>query len=145
MSGDTPRRLASDKIMLTIGQRLRWIREAYEAREPLQHSQQQWAQALGIPPSTLSRWENGKQIPQLNVLLDLVYLSGATMDYVFFGTLSRAMLPWLRDALLHAHPGRLVLEGEFVSRRDSTIRTSVLRQGRTRTRSARRRPPEPPC
>jgi hypothetical protein len=29
-----------------VGERLRWIREAFEAREPRRHSLSQWAQSL---------------------------------------------------------------------------------------------------
>jgi transcriptional regulator with XRE-family HTH domain len=131
------KRTASVELLAEIGERLRWVREAHESLEPLQHSQAQWAAALGVSASSLSRWESGKQLPILQVLHDHVYLSGVDFNYLFFGVLSSRMMPTIRDVLAKAHP-ELQPEAAFFRVRDRIAQRGTLRQATPRQRRARR-------
>lgn len=138
------KREANRELLRLIGGRMRWIREAYEAREPFAHSQQQWAAAFDIQASLLSRFENGKQMAPPDVLIRLMWFTGASMDYLFFGVLSDDMLPWLRKALAAAHPTDVSSKHAFLSHRDVSLRSGPLRQARTRQRRLVKRGPEKP-
>ena len=138
------KREANRELLRLIGARMRWIREAYEAREPFAHSQKQWAEALDIQASLLSRFENGNQMAPPDILIRLVYYSGASMDYLFFGVLSEDMLPWLRKVLAAAHPTDVSSSRAFLSDRDVKLRSGPIRQARTRQRRLAKRGPEKP-
>jgi transcriptional regulator with XRE-family HTH domain len=128
-------RRANAAMIRQIGEKLRWIREAYEAREPLRHSQAQWAEALGIEASQLSRIENGKQMPPPDILFRVVYLSGASMDYVFFSVVSpEMMLPWLCQALIEAHPTQLKSVDAFLVDRGALLQSLPLSSTQKRQR-----------
>ena len=134
-SGLAAIRRANAAMIRQIGEKLRWIREAYEAREPLRHSQQQWAEALGIEASQLSRIENGKQMPPPDILFRVVYLSGASMDYVFFSVVSEeVMLPWLCKALLETHPIPLKSVETFLVDRGALLESLPLSSTQKRQR-----------
>ena len=109
-----------------IGVRVRWIREAYEKREPFHHSQAQWARALGITPEMLNRIELGKSIP-LDVILRIIYRSGACVDYVFWGVLDRRlMLDWLYLSLLADHRAALTTVDRFLKVRSRRLQQTTL-------------------
>jgi transcriptional regulator with XRE-family HTH domain len=131
------KRTASAELLAEIGERLRWVREAHESLEPLQHSQAQWAAALGVSASSLSRWESGKQLPILQVLENHVYLSGVDFNYLFFGVLSSRIIPRIRDVLLREHP-ELHNEVAYFRDRDHRLQISPLRQAIPRQRRARK-------
>jgi transcriptional regulator with XRE-family HTH domain len=131
------KRTASVELLAEIGERLRWVREAHEILEPLQHSQAQWAAALGVSASSLSRWESGKQLPILQVLENHVYLSGVDFNYLFFGVLSSKIMPKIREVLQREHP-ELHNEALYFRDRDRRLQTSPLRQAMPRQRRARR-------
>jgi transcriptional regulator with XRE-family HTH domain len=125
------KRAANAELLRGIGERMRWIREAYEAAEPLRHSQAQWATALDLQASQLSRFENGKQMAPPDILIRLVFYSGASMDYLFFRVVSEEMMvPWLCHALLAAHPGQLLTTGAFLSDRDVKLRSAPIHRAR---------------
>ena len=130
---------ASRDLVRDIGKRLRWLREAYEQREPLHHGQAQWAQAFGISPPSLSRYEAGLISPPAYVLSDIALQSDASMDYLFFGVLSADMPPWLRQSLLTAHPGELLLPETFESLRLPAILLWGGPRGRRLRKAARAR------
>src|SRR5947209_395643 len=91
----TQRDRERDTLIRNMGKRIRWVREAYEEREKLQHSQAQWAQALGVSKTMMSRIESG-QIAPIDILFRIIYRSGASLDYLVWGVLDRgAMLDWL--------------------------------------------------
>jgi transcriptional regulator with XRE-family HTH domain len=131
------KRTASVELLVEIGDRLRWVREAHEILEPLQHSQAQWAAALGVSASSLSRWESGKQLPILQVLENHVYLSGVDFNYLFFGVLSSRILPKVRDVLRREHP-ELYDEEVYFRDRDRRLQINPLRQVLPRQRRARK-------
>jgi transcriptional regulator with XRE-family HTH domain len=132
----TVKRRVSAKLLTQVGQRLRWVREAFEAREPGQHTQEKWAAAFGISAASLSRWESGKMLPMLDVLYRHVYFTGTTFDYVFFGVLSAQIVPWLRDDLATKHPTELQDEAGFFLDRDRRIEIGLLRRAPTPKRRA---------
>jgi transcriptional regulator with XRE-family HTH domain len=104
-------------LNVDIGQHMRWVREAYEARNPLQGGLNQWAEALEISRTMLSRVERGEQTASVDVLNRFCYFSGATLDFLFWGLLAPHMDRWLADALRTAHPTRVVEMEDFVSDR----------------------------
>ena len=97
-------KLTASAIMQDFGHRLRWLREACEELEPGYHSQEQWAEAYGINPATMSRWENGFLGTNYDVLISMALSAGVGMDYLFLGVVP----PWtptpLRDLLFQKHP-----------------------------------------
>lgn len=105
-----PEPLTSAEILREIGDHLRWWREAWETIDPGRHSQQQWAEFFGIQKSTLSRWESGTTVPNLDKLVTIVLTTGATMDYVFFGVYSPDMPKAVVSALREAQPGLIPAE-----------------------------------
>ena len=109
-----------------IGQRVRWIREAYEKREPFRHSQAQWAKALQITPEMLNRIELGRSVP-LDVILRIIYRSGASCDYVFWGVLDpAAMLEWLHQSLLADHRSDLERADRWAQTRSRRLQQTTL-------------------
>ena len=46
------------------------------------YSQEQLADKLGIARQTLSKWENGQAVPELNSLISLSNLYGVTIDRI---------------------------------------------------------------
>jgi len=125
-----------------VGDRLRWVREAFEARQPGQHTQAAWAVNFGVSAASFSRWESGKLLPNLDALYRLVYLTGCDFNYVFFGVLSGQIVPWLRDELARAHP-ELHHEAEFFLVRDRTAGMRPRHHGRNSTRRADPRKSKP--
>ena len=134
----TGKRLIGLRYMSEIGDRLRWIREAYEVQFADEatgtNSQVIWARLLGVEPSQLSRWENGKQMPQMDTLYQLIYITGATWDYVFAGIVSDAMLPFLRRQLLEAHGLELREIRRFLSRARRDRENKYARSGTNSSR-----------
>jgi len=128
------KRRISDEMLERIGKRVRWVREAYDAREPGQHTQQMWADALGINGATLSRWENGKMLPMVDIFYRFTFLTGADFNYLFFGVLSARMIPWLRDQLAQMHPAELHEEAAFFRDRDRIVGTGSLHRAQKQTR-----------
>ncbi|WP_270392689.1 helix-turn-helix transcriptional regulator [Butyribacter intestini] len=45
--------------------------------------QKEWAEKLGVAPSTISNWENGTSEPNLSTLRKISELSGIPMDFIF--------------------------------------------------------------
>jgi transcriptional regulator with XRE-family HTH domain len=133
------------RYMTEIGERLRWLREAYEgqfAEEAEGHnSQVTWARLLDVRPSQLSRWENGKQLPQMDTLYRLIYITGADWNYVFAGVISETMLPFLQRRLREAHGPELVEPGRFFRERDDNVAANMRGRGLTPPDSD---PPERP-
>ena len=127
-----------------MGLRVRWIREAYEAREPFQHSQAQWAASLGITPEMLNRIELGKHIPH-DVVFRVIYRSGASLDYLVWGVLEEGrMLDWLYLSLKASHRAELVTDRKFREIRSkrllqTPIGGAVRISGRGRERYARKK------
>lgn len=94
------------QLQKVIGQRLHWLREAYEQHDPI-HTQGAWARSLGITQEMMSRIEGGVHTPQ-DVILRIVYWAGATGDYVWYGVVdTERMLPWLCRTLLRNHGAEL--------------------------------------
>jgi len=103
MSDDVARK-ARKASLQNIGARLRWLREAFEAREPLRHSQAQWARALRITPEMLNRIELGRTQAPMHVLQRIIYFSGASANFVLFGVVGDGVtLDWLEQDLLEGH------------------------------------------
>ena len=67
-------------------------------------SQSQLAKALGISPSTVGMYEQGRRIPELNVLIKIANLFGVSLDYLITGR------EWRGDC------GRMPTEGEAVDK-----------------------------
>jgi len=87
-----------------IGRRLRWLREAFERLDPLQHSQGQWANAMSIPVDRLNRYENGRRNVPLYLLSRIIYASGASANYMLFGVIEDGYMPdWLERDLIEHH------------------------------------------
>ncbi len=63
-----------------FGKRLRLLREACGY-----HSQQTFADALGIEKGTLGQYESGRSYPKPDVLGRIRQLTGATVDWLYFG------------------------------------------------------------
>jgi hypothetical protein len=109
-----------------IGMRVRWIREAYEKREPFRHSQAAWAAALRVTPEMLNRIELGRSVP-LDVILRIIYRSGASCDYVFWGVLDPgAMLEWLHQSLLADHRADLTRADPWLQTRSRRLQQTTL-------------------
>lgn len=123
---------------LQIGRRVRWLREAYEKREPFRHSQAQWAEALQITREMFNRIELGRSVP-LDVILRIIYRSGASLDYVFWGVLDRhSMLEWLYQSLLADHRADLQTLDRFQATRSRRLRQTTLAGQERKTGRGRR-------
>jgi transcriptional regulator with XRE-family HTH domain len=127
----------NDALNLTIGEHMRWIREAYEDQEPLHHGVNQWAEALGVSAAMLSRVERGEQTPSIDLLNRFCYFSGASLDFVFWRVLVPHMDQWLIEALRKTHPTRVVEMADFLSDRAMMLRTKPLRRGPRQRRRRR--------
>lgn len=131
-----------------VGERLRWLREAYEAREPLRHSQAQWARVLRITPEMLNRIELGRTQAPMHVLQRLIYYLGASPGYVLFGVVQDGyMVRWLEQALIQAHPGELSTLPKFREDRAKNLQAIEAlperESGKGRRRYRRPAPREP--
>jgi transcriptional regulator with XRE-family HTH domain len=132
--------------LLRVGERLRWLREAYEEREPLHHAQAQWARALRISPEMLNRIELGRTQAPMHVLQRIIYYSGASPAYVLFGVIGDGyMAEWLEAALLAHHATELSTLPKFRELRAMNLPSFAepaprLKKGRGRYR---RQPPAP--
>lgn len=90
-------RMAKRTALLTaVGIRLRMLRSV------LNHSQADWARALGITPQMLNRWEQGTRQPSIELLNLICQSTGCTTDFIFRGQLGLDMGRDLREALLNA-------------------------------------------
>jgi transcriptional regulator with XRE-family HTH domain len=91
-------------LMADFGDRLFWLREERERREPGQHNQGQCAHRLGVTQTKYSRWEAGIVWPRLIDLLKLADFFEVSTEYLLRGVMSPPMQDWLREALLREHP-----------------------------------------
>ena len=137
------------EALTRVGERLRWLREEYEAREPLKHSQAQWARVLRITPAMLNRIELGRTQAPMHVLQRLIYYLGASPGYVLFGVIQDGyMVRWLEQALLHAHPGEFVTLPKFREDRSRNLLAIEAPPERSDGRGRHRyrpRKPSPEC
>lgn len=46
-------------------------------------SQNEWAEALGVSPSTIYKWEKGENEPSYSALCKMSELSGIPIDLIF--------------------------------------------------------------
>jgi hypothetical protein len=105
-----------------------------------------WARALQITPEMLNRIELGRSIP-LDIILRIIYRSGASLDYLFWGVLDeRAMLHWLYLSLLSDHRRELTSLDQFQKTRSRRLQQTTLAgtartTGRMRGRYVRRKDP----
>ena len=59
------------------------VRVSLEAcRVNARMKQKEWAELLGVAPSTISNWENGTSEPNLSTLRKISELSGIPMDFI---------------------------------------------------------------
>ena len=142
MSGDARR-----DTLRRVGERLRWVREAFEARKPLHHSQAQWAKVLRISPEMLNRIELGRTQAPMHILQRIIYYSGASPAYVLFGVIGDGyMAEWLEEALVAKHAAELSTLPKFRELRAMTLQSieePPARQGKGRGRY-RRTPSDAP-
>lgn len=90
-------RTVSKETLRQIGVRMVILREA------LGHSQADWAQRMRIQVPTLSKWENGGRLVNLDILIAICDASGATADFFLRGIVNGGMPPVLVDRL-YRHP-----------------------------------------
>jgi hypothetical protein len=122
-----------------VGERLRWVREAYEEREPLQHAQVQWARALRISPEMLNRIELGRTQAPMHVLQRIIYYSGASPAYALFGVIGDGyMAGWLEKALLAHHAAELSTFPKFREQRSMMLRSIEEPEERPKGKGRRR-------
>jgi len=136
--------------LVRVGERLRWVREAYEEREPLQHAQAQWARALRISAEMLNRIELGRTQAPMHVLQRLIYYSGASPAYVLFGVTGDGyMAAWLERALLSRHAAELSTLPKFRELRAMMLQSAeepaARERGRGRGRYRDRKTKETPA
>lgn len=62
---------------MNIGQKIKALRTANGIR------QKQFAQMLSISPQAISKWENGKNMPDISVLPKIADCFGISMDELF--------------------------------------------------------------
>ena len=121
---DVTMRDARADALMRVGERLRWVRESYEAHEPMQHSQAQWARALRISPEMLNRIELGRTQAPMHVLQRIIYYSRASPSYVLFGVIGDGhMAAWLEKALLAQHAADLSTLPKFREQRSMILRS----------------------
>lgn len=131
-SARTQHSLAREEALERIGERLRWVREAYEAREPGFHSQAQWARALRITPEMMNRIELGRAWLAPHILQRVIYYTGVSADYVLFGVVADGyMMQWLEAALKVAHPTELRSLPRFREDRSMILRSIPQPAART--------------
>jgi len=107
-----------------VGERLRWVREAYKEREPLKHAQAQWARALRVSPEMLNRIELGRTQAPMHILQRIIYYSGASPAYVLFGVTGDGyMVARLEKALLARHALELTTLPKFRELRATILRS----------------------
>lgn len=46
-------------------------------------SQNEWAKAIGVAPSTIYKWEKGDNEPSYNALRKMSELSGIPLDFIY--------------------------------------------------------------
>jgi hypothetical protein len=120
--GDVSWSDARRDTLLRVGERLRWVREAWEEREPLHHAQAQWARAMHISPEMLNRIELGRTQAPMHVFQRIIYYSGASPAYVLFGVIGdNYMYEWLETALLSRHAAELSTLPKFRELRAMTL------------------------
>ena len=100
---DTMSRAVSPETRANIGLRLLWLREA------LGHSQVEWSRALLIDNIRLHKWETGKGLPNIDVLIMICEIAQVTMDYFFRGWMTADMNPEILRKLYENHPRELRL------------------------------------
>ena len=130
MLGDMskPHRIERRTLLGQIGQRIRWVRQAYEDCEPGKHSQAQWARALGITPETYNRIELGRFMASPEVLIRIIHFSGISADYVLFGVLDDlVILDWLNRALHREHGAHLLSRAKYQRLRLKDLQIVSLR------------------
>jgi hypothetical protein len=145
---DVPSSAARADALQRVGERLRWVREAYEEREPLQHSQAQWARALRISPEMLNRIELGRTQAPMHILQRIIYYSGASPAYVLFGVIGDGyMVAWLEKALRTHHAEELSTLPKFRELRAMTLQSieeqAPRQDGKGRVRYRLRQNPTP--
>lgn len=117
--------------MRHIGARIRWVREAYETLEPLQHSQMQWARALNITPEMLNRIELGKVWAQPHVIQRIMYFAGVSANFLFFGVLGDGVtVERIEQALIEAQALEAQTLPRFLEDRARTLQLTAARQAR---------------
>jgi hypothetical protein len=127
LSRERARRLWAEQM----GQRIRWLREAYEEQQPGRHSQTQWAEALGITTEMMHRIEHGKSFPW-DVLFRIIYRSGACLDYLVWGAPNPdSTLPWLFERLTKAHPELVPIDRFRRERSRDLMKDPIERPERT--------------
>jgi len=90
--------------MQGFGNRLLWLRELHEEREPGRHSQTQWARRIGVTLTMYHRWEKGTHLPKLVHQLRIATLFRVSPNYLVAGVLPVQMERWLYEGLRQAHP-----------------------------------------
>lgn len=120
-----------------FGERLRWLRLAWEEREPGRHSQEQWAEALGVNIAAVSRWERGVSPMPPDMVWRVVMAMDATWDYLFGGLIGPGMEPWLAAHLRKRYPKAIVEQKALRSIRDKLLASMRLRRFRVPKRLGR--------
>lgn len=88
-----------------VGDRLAWLRDAVEM------SQTAIAEAVNVDQSSWAKYEGGKRMPPLHVMMRVATLFGASLDYIYRGKIGGVMRPDLELRIVAAHP-ELVLGAE---------------------------------
>ena len=136
----TPPNTAATRFRTEAGLRLRWLREAYEKKEPGRHSQRQWADALGISQFVLNRIELGNTTPPAEVIARIVYSTWASPGYWMFGVIGDGWMPaWLEESLMEGHALHLTLFDVFLRRRESAALAVRPPEARKRAKRRKRR------
>lgn len=68
---------ASDVSMQAVGNRIRQLRGEL--------SQLEFAESLGIPQSSVARWETGQMYPAVTTLIAIADACGISLDWLLLG------------------------------------------------------------